>query len=107
MIDIARRRFFGVDAIAAQDAADRRGIARQKMPALWIGAETLGVEFQDLGRVAPGIDGDRDKNNVLAERRPQLVLHPRQLVGQQRASIDAGGEDELLNITVVYNCDCK
>ena len=59
--------FLCVDAIALQHVADGIGSAGQKVPAVRIGAEVFRVLLQHLRRVALGIDGDRDEDDVLAE----------------------------------------
>ena len=94
VVDLAVRRPRHGHAVPLAPLRALPPVAGEEAPAREIGVERSRILLQHLGRVVLGIDRDRDEGDLAAEVRPQLVLHLRHLVGEQRADVGAGSVDE-------------
>ena len=71
MVEDTGRIALGPHSPGGDDRLDLRGRAGQKMPGGRVGAEEPGIAVQDLGRVALGVERDRDE---LDRGSPELGL---------------------------------
>ena len=75
----------GETPVSALDIGDGGRLAAQEIPAAGVGAVGFGIFAEDLRRVAPGVDGDRNEGDPLTKIGRHMCL----LVGQHRAGVGA------------------
>jgi hypothetical protein len=90
VVDTAVRSLAGGHATTMLDIGDGGGIAREEIPSAGVGAEGFGLLAEDLRRVAPRVEGDRNEDDPAAAIGLQSILGTRHLVGQQRAGVGSG-----------------
>ena len=96
MVEDAGRAALGPHAPGGDDSLNLCGAAGQKMPGRRVGSEEPGVAAQDLGRVALGVERDRDE---LDRGSPELglverLLDPAEDLSRRRADAVARRVDE-------------
>ena len=91
-----------LNAERVADALDLRRIAGEEVPAGSAGALGRGVLREDLRRVVPRIEADRQEDEIAIHPRREPVAqrlevldHPRAVVRQRAARVDEGDGDDL------------
>ena len=94
MINVAAGLLLVVDPVLAGDCPDLVWGPGEEGPSGEVGAVDLCIAGKNLWRVALGVDGDGEEENLGTEVVTEVILQGSHLGGQEGAGVGTGGIDE-------------